>query len=134
MGGSSILLILDGAGTVHTFPESADAAAAIAAHDKPIFVHQIDKTTGIIAGSKITAVGFKYPGAQAARVGVILGDKSVMHKYLNPNMISIATMSPAVKGFSVLNVYLIDVVRGAILQKVQHRGTTGDVHMVQSEN
>ena len=158
--GSSILLILDGAGTVHTFPESADAAAAIAAHDKPIFVHQIDKTTGIIAGSKITAdaasgklssneiwtlvmrpeneqiaaVGFKYPGAQAARVGVILGDKSVMHKYLNPNMISIATMSPAVKGFSVLNVYLIDVVRGAILQKVQHRGTTGDVHMVQSEN
>jgi hypothetical protein len=31
-------------------------------------------------------------------------------------------------------VYLIDVVRGSILQKVQHKGTAGGVHMVQSEN
>jgi len=157
--GTTILLILDSAGTVRTFPETAAASAAIAAHAQPIFIHQIDKETGVIAGSKVTAdasgklatstvwtlvmrpeneriaaVGFKYPGARAARVGVILGDKTVLHKYLNPNMVSIATMSPAVKGFSVLNVYLIDAVRGAILQKVQHKGTAGDVHMVQSEN
>jgi len=52
----------------------------------------------------ITAVGLKNPGAQAKSLGVILADKTVLHKYLNPNMISIATSSPPVKGFSTLSV------------------------------
>jgi hypothetical protein len=50
--GTQVLLVLDGAG-VQTFPKSADAVAAVVAHGRPIFVHQINKETGLINGYKV---------------------------------------------------------------------------------
>ena len=38
------------------------------------------------------------------------------------------------RGLSTLSIYLIDTVRGSILHKVQHKGASGSVHMVQSGN
>jgi hypothetical protein len=43
--------------------------------------------------------------------GDILGDKSVLFKYLNPSLIAVATLTPYVKRSGTLTVYLVDTIR-----------------------
>nr|CRX79178.1 hypothetical protein [Leucosporidium scottii] len=50
-----------------------------------------------------------------ASTGRILGDRSTLLKYLNPNMIAVVTVSPATTSSSVL---LIDTKSGALLQRI----------------
>jgi len=70
-----------------------------------------------------------------------------LHKYLNPNLIGVATVRaansptgqrliPAVKLTSdpSVNIYLIDAVTGHIVEKIFHRNCQGPVHIVKSEN
>lgn len=49
-----------------------------------------------------------------ASIGRVLGDRSVMYKYLNPNMLSFITYKTAMDK-STLKIYLLDTVTGNIL-------------------
>lgn len=54
-----------------------------------------------------------------ASIGKVLGDRSVMYKYLNPHLISIVTANPT---GSTASIHLIDSVSGAVLYTTTHNG------------
>ncbi|XP_071110229.1 ER membrane protein complex subunit 1-like [Haliotis cracherodii] len=74
--------------------------------------------------------------------GRVLGDRSVLYKYLNPNLVAVVTEGeePAVlsathKGpSSFFNIYLIDGVTGHIVFHVNHKRAKGPVNIVHAEN
>ena len=43
--------------------------------------------------------------------GDILGDKTVLFKYINPNLLAVATLTPYVKRKATLTIYIIDTVK-----------------------
>lgn len=55
------------------------------------------------------------PDSKVASMGRILGNRSVLYKYLNPNIIAVLT-----KTTSSIQVYLIDSVSGSIRYKASH--------------
>lgn len=74
-----------------------------------------------------------------------IGDHAgVLHKYLNPHLIALATVrkvpassrKTAVKRVSdpSVNIYLIDGVTGSIVERILHKNAEGPVHIIQSEN
>lgn len=60
----------------------------------------------------------------------MLGDGSLLVKYVNPHLIGLATFDAATG----LKTYLIDTVVGRIVHRFSHREGTGPVHMVRFEN
>lgn len=73
-----------------------------------------------------------------ASLGRVLGDRSVLYKYLNPNAISFLSVSKAHDGQGkMLHVYVLDVVTGDIILK-QSRSYGGvaanHIHLSMSEN
>eukprot|EP00118_Oscarella_pearsei_P010498 m.64731 g.64731 ORF g.64731 m.64731 type:complete len:994 (+) comp35274_c0_seq12:68-3049(+) len=62
----------------------------------------------------------------------ILSDRSALYKYLNPNIIALATEVIAEKGS--VEILLIDGVTGSIIYRVKQRQAKGPVHIVHSEN
>ncbi|CAK4661838.1 hypothetical protein LEN26_005748 [Aphanomyces euteiches] len=60
----------------------------------------------------------------------ILGDDSLLLKYLNPHLFGVATLDEQ----NVLYVSLVDGVSGRIVHRVKHRDAAEPVQMVQSEN
>ncbi|KAJ1976713.1 AdoMet-dependent rRNA methyltransferase spb1 [Dimargaris verticillata] len=78
-----------------------------------------------------------------ASLGRVLGDRSVLYKFLNPHSLAVVTANDAVDsptpGATTLGFYLVDAVSGAILYHAEHRHARYDptvhpVHVVQCEN
>jgi len=73
-----------------------------------------------------------------ASLGRVLGDRTVMYKYLNPHVQLIATNTAPVNGATTLNVYLLDTVSGTLLHHVKHPEVAPHdlhpVHIVHSEH
>lgn len=64
-----------------------------------------------------------------------MADRSVLYKYLNPNLVAVTTAGsnhPHHKGY--LNLYLIDVVSGSVVFSVSHRRVQPPYHLVMAEN
>ncbi|KAG9296619.1 hypothetical protein G9A89_002890 [Geosiphon pyriformis] len=87
-------------------------------------------------GELIKAISERSPYEKVASLGRVLGDRSVLYKYLNPHLISVATYTNTSQDISTLNIYLIDVVKGSILYQTSHEnvGTIYPVHIIQIEN
>lgn len=68
--------------------------------------------------------------------GRILGNRNVLLKYLNVNLLAVATVSggQARGKDAAVRVYLIDTVIGAIVHSAMHKDASGPVHLVQTEN
>lgn len=66
--------------------------------------------------------------------GRVLPDRSVYYKYINPNMIAIATVTDDPMHKHVLSVYLIDGVTGLVLYSANHKRAKTPVHLIHSEN
>ncbi|PGH19669.1 hypothetical protein AJ80_03824 [Polytolypa hystricis UAMH7299] len=66
-----------------------------------------------------------------ASIGKVLGDRSVLYKYLNPNLALITTVGDNTASF-----YLLDAISGQILHTVTHKGvdTRQPIASVMSEN
>ena len=73
------------------------------------------------------------------------GDGGLLYKYLNPNLLMLATervdaaskpLVPSVKKSTdpSVSVYLVDTVSGVVYEKWVHRGAVGPVHCAQNEN
>lgn len=68
----------------------------------------------------------------------ILSNRDVLFKYLNKNLVFVATVSPRASGLvgaaipeeSTLVAYLIDTITGRILHRVSHPNMQGPVHAV----
>ncbi|VEN56072.1 unnamed protein product [Callosobruchus maculatus] len=84
--------------------------------------------------AKLVAVKTKHPNERVHSQGRVLPDRSVYYKYVNPNLIAVATISDDLVHKHVLSVYLIDGVTGLILYATSHKRCKGPVHLVHSEN
>lgn len=83
---------------------------------------------------KIVAVAVKNPIEHVHSQGRVLGDRSVLYKYINPNLVAIATHGPDSIHKYVLNIHLIDAVSGAIVSSLTHRRVKGPFQLIHSEN
>lgn len=148
------LLILDSNSEAHVLPESC----AKFAHNFYLFSAQ--RETGVIngflvvfkngelstiptwtvnlgggeKGQKIVAIEGKNPIEHVHSQGRVLSDRSVLYKYINPNLIAVATHGPDNIHKYILNVHLLDVVSGSIVFSMSHKRVRPPLHMVHSEN
>ncbi|XP_071439248.1 ER membrane protein complex subunit 1 isoform X2 [Hetaerina americana] len=151
------LLILDSKGSAHLYPKWISSTLMEHAHNT--FLYVADPSTGVLSGfsfaksidqevsvkhvwdnvlppgtQRITAVASKNPLERVNSQGRVLADRSVLYKYINPNLVAFLAQGfdPIHKHF--LNVYLVDVVSGAIVFSLTHKRAKGPVHILHSEN
>ncbi|XP_068973626.1 ER membrane protein complex subunit 1 isoform X2 [Bombus flavifrons] len=151
------ILIFDTRDKAHVYPEGATAIAASLAKNTYIFT--ADQTTGILSGyslsystaqelishkvwelllspknQRITHVVSKNSIERVHSQGRVLSDRSVLYKYINPNLVAIVTEGVGRTHKDTLNLYLLDVVSGAMIFSIMHKRVRGPVHVVHSEN
>lgn len=66
--------------------------------------------------------------------GRVMADRSVLFKYVNPNLALILSEGKDSSSKTFINVYLIDLVTGRIIFSANHKRVTGPYHIVHSEN
>jgi ER membrane protein complex subunit 1 len=71
------------------------------------------------AGSRLISTSSRAANEKVASIGRVLGDRSVLYKYLNPNLLVIAVTTPAK---STLTIYLLDNVSGQIVYESKLHG------------
>lgn len=151
------ILILDARDKIHVFPESATSITA--SIGKSIYMFTADQTTGLLSGfslsystsqeliahkvwelllspknQKIIRVVSKNPIERVHSQGRVLGDRSVLYKYINPNLVAVVTEGVGAAHKNTLNLYLLDVVSGAMIFSIVHKRVRGPFHIVHSEN
>jgi hypothetical protein len=82
----------------------------------------------------VIALGAKLPQDHIHSHGKVLGDRSVLYKYLNPNMIAVVTQGQDLSSVAFINVYLVDTITGSIVNSFHHKKCKGPVNIVHSEN
>lgn len=73
-------------------------------------------------GEVIVSYGFKEPYDHVASLGKVLGNRNVLYKYLNPNILAVATIKPDEEYTSILSIYFIDTVKGSIIHHSFYEG------------
>ncbi|KAL6448634.1 hypothetical protein ACFW04_000473 [Cataglyphis niger] len=151
------ILILDARDKVHVYPDSAITVAA--SLGKSTYLFTADQTTGILSGfslsysttqeliahkvwelllsprnQRITQVVAKNPIERVHSQGRVLSDRSVLYKYINPNLVAVVTEGIGHAHKNTLNLYLLDVVSGAMIFSITHKRVRGPIHIVHSEN
>jgi hypothetical protein len=71
------------------------------------------------AGEEITSLSSRPVHDPVASVGRVLGDRSVMYKYINPHLLAISTVNPTL---STATIYLLDSVSGNVLHSSMYPG------------
>lgn len=84
-------------------------------------------------GQKVTKIVSRPAHDPVASIGRVLGDRTVLYKYLNPNIILVTTVSEVA---STATFYLLDSVSGDVLHSSSHEGvdTTQPITSVLTEN
>uniref|UniRef100_A0A6B2E753 ER membrane protein complex subunit 1 n=1 Tax=Phlebotomus kandelakii TaxID=1109342 RepID=A0A6B2E753_9DIPT len=146
------ILILDNQERAHVLPESGKSQAngmflytvkasgevkgfhieANKENLKAKLVWKLDLGGGLNA--QVIEVAGKNPSERVHSQGRVLSDRSVLYKYVNPNLVAVATFGRDAIHKYVINIHLIDVVSGSIVISLTHRRAKGPLHMVHSEN
>ncbi|OWF43072.1 ER membrane protein complex subunit 1-like [Mizuhopecten yessoensis] len=155
------IIFLDDNHQIHTYPETFMSVAMDVLPS--LFMYVADTQTGFLKGFKaklhdkdiiadnvwtinlqkkqqiITNVVGKRVLEQVHSQGRVLGDRSVLYKYMNPNLVVVTTegeeASSLTKGSNnFVNIYLIDSITGHIVFHASHRKTKGPVNVVHVEN
>lgn len=84
-------------------------------------------------GEKIVDIRHRPHHDPVASIGKVLGDRSVLYKYLNGNAVLVTAIDDH---SSILSMYLVDTVSGRVLSESRHAGvdTTRPIPAVISEN
>nr|XP_022343072.1 ER membrane protein complex subunit 1-like isoform X1 [Crassostrea virginica] len=155
------ILLMDPNDQVHVFPQKC--ASVLKKTFRFQFMFVADRDTGFIRGYRtiqdqgkflvenvwsvnlhkkqqtITQVIGKRPLEHVHSLGRVLGDRSVLYKYTNPNLVVVVTegdiQEQSQKGsFNLINLYLLDSVTGHMVFHCSHRKAKGPVTIVHSEN
>ncbi|KAE8738070.1 hypothetical protein FOCC_FOCC016445 [Frankliniella occidentalis] len=151
------ILLLDSSEKVHIEPRSAISLADSFASS--LYIYVADPATGVVRGytfaqstserlvaarvwevvfqpesqTLVNVVG-KNPQERVHSQGRVLGDRSVLYKYVNPNLVAVVTQGTDTLHKFVLNVYLLDAVSGAIVFSISHKRAREPIHLVHTEN
>ncbi|XP_075146170.1 ER membrane protein complex subunit 1 isoform X2 [Haematobia irritans] len=148
------ILIMDRQDNVQVYPEHAKSKA------NGLYIYTADKSKGSLNGffvkyeknqlttlplwnvdlsghngdHEIIAVASKNPIERVHSQGRVMPDRSVLYKYINPNLVAVFTQASDSIHKYLLNVYLIDVVSGSVVFSMMHRKVRPPLHVVHSEN
>ncbi|XP_043657276.1 ER membrane protein complex subunit 1 isoform X2 [Drosophila teissieri] len=148
------ILLLDASNKVHVYPKHATPLA------DGMYLYTADVKSAEVAGyfikyaggqlssthiwnarlgghnseQQIIGVAGKNPIEHVHSQGRVLGDRSVLYKYINPNLVAFVTQAPDSTHKSVLNLYLVDVVSGSVVFTMTHRKVRAPLSIVHSEN
>ncbi|CAN8006002.1 unnamed protein product [Ixodes hexagonus] len=152
------LLFLDSALRVHTYPSSA--SELLVEHKDMQYLFVANPATGTLTGyslrpstksqlavERVWSVSLHQDGQTISHVvmrnplehvhsqGRVMGDRSVLYKYLNPNLVAVVTEGvDSVHKVTSVNVHLVDGITGAFVYTATHKRARGPVHLVHSEN
>ena len=85
-------------------------------------------------GAKVMQLVSKPTDQTVHSQGRVMADRSVLFKYINPNLAFVLTEGKDASLKSFINIYLLDLVTGRIIFSVTHKKVNGPYHIVHSEN
>ncbi|KAG8190034.1 hypothetical protein JTE90_000129 [Oedothorax gibbosus] len=146
------IFLLDSSLKVHVYPESHD----ISRHKDSHYMFTAQSGTGSLTGYSLAAdennqlnavevwkidlpqpivqVVTKRPFEHVHSQGRVMGDRSVLYKYLNPNLAAVFTEGSDTIQKTFCNIYLVDVITGLIVYSASHKRCRSPIHVVHSEN
>ncbi|XP_015233286.1 PREDICTED: ER membrane protein complex subunit 1 isoform X1 [Cyprinodon variegatus] len=153
---AKVLLLVDDQYKVSAFPSTKNVLQQLQETASSIFFFLVDSSQGRLSGyrlrtdlsteqvwevviptevQKIVFVKGKRPNEHVHSQGRVMGDRSVLYKYLNPNLLAVVTESTDMhQERSFIGILLIDGVTGRIIHEAVQRKARGPVHVVHSEN
>uniref|UniRef100_A0A665URL0 ER membrane protein complex subunit 1 n=1 Tax=Echeneis naucrates TaxID=173247 RepID=A0A665URL0_ECHNA len=153
---AKVLLLIDDQYKVSAFPSTKNVLQQLQEMASSIFFYLVDSSQGRLCGyrlrtdlsteliweviiptevQRIVSVKGKRPNEHVHSQGRVMGDRSVLYKYLNPNLLAVVTESTDLhQERSFIGILLIDGVTGRIFHEAVQRKARGPVHVVHSEN
>lgn len=153
---AKVLLLVDDQYKVSAFPSTKNVLQQLQEVASSIFFFLIDANQGRLSGyrlrtdlsteliwevvipaevQRIVTVKGKKANEHVHSQGRVMGDRSVLYKYLNPNLLALVTESTDQhQERSFVGIILIDGVTGRIIHEAVQRKARGPVHIVHSEN
>lgn len=150
------IVLLDRSNKVHVIPEShkkyADDLYLFTADKKSATLNgfhlKYNEKTAVLnpqaiwninlaghgSNQEIVSIAGKNPLEHVHSQGRVLNDRSVLYKYINPNLVAVVTQGLDNIHKFVMNVHLVDVVSGSVVFSLTHRKVRGPIKMVHSEN
>jgi hypothetical protein len=155
------LLLIDENRKAYTFPAAAtEASKNLEENAGRLFHYEVDTTNSVVQGYvvgggeksshpalplwnlELGSVGEKILASASPLHGewehvpvYIKGDASILYKYLNRNLLAVASTDTLHKGnTSSLNLYAIDAITGHVLHQSRIVGGSAPVHMVSCDN
>uniref|UniRef100_A0A671TKE5 ER membrane protein complex subunit 1 n=1 Tax=Sparus aurata TaxID=8175 RepID=A0A671TKE5_SPAAU len=151
---AKVLLLVDDQYKVSAFPSTKNVLQQLQEMASSIFFFLIDSSQGRLSGyrlrtdlsteliwevviptevQKIVSVKGKRPNEHVHSQGRVMGDRSVLYKYLNPNLLALVTESTDQhQERSFIGIILIDGVTGRIIHEAVQRKAKGPVHVVKN--
>ncbi|XP_042220933.1 ER membrane protein complex subunit 1-like [Homarus americanus] len=149
------LMLVDTALIPHMFPSSGEKV--VLEHKDTIFLHLTRPGSSVLTGyslrfsqpgaltltevwtvslggGPITGVYGKLASEKVHSPGRVLADRSVLYKYVNPNLAVVTTQGYDHVNKNTLTLYLVDTVTGAVIESVSHKKVSGPIHIIHSEN
>ncbi|KAM4610374.1 ER membrane protein complex subunit 1 [Polymixia lowei] len=153
---AKVLLLVDDQYKVSAFPSTKNVLQQLQEMASSIFFYLVDSSQGRLSGyrlrtdlsteliwevvipadiQRIVSVKGKRPNEHVHSQGRVMGDRSVLYKYLNPNLLAVVMESTDLhQERSFVGILLIDGVTGRIIHETVQRKARGPVHLVHSEN
>ncbi|KAG9482776.1 hypothetical protein GDO78_011426 [Eleutherodactylus coqui] len=153
---AKVLLLLDDQHKVTPFPSTKYVLQQLQELSSTVFFYLVDSEKGKLSGlrlhkdltteeiweillppelQRITVVKGKRSNEHVHSQGRVMGDRSVLYKYLNPNLLALITESTDTHpDRCFIGIYLLDGVTGRIIHSSVQRKAKGPVHIVHSEN
>ncbi|KAG7472900.1 hypothetical protein MATL_G00113460 [Megalops atlanticus] len=153
---AKVLLLIDDQYKVTAFPSTKNVLQLLQEVASSIFFYLVDSSQGRLSGfrlrkdlsteliwevviptevQRIVAVKGKRANEHVHSQGRVMGDRSVLYKYLNPNLLAVVTESTDLhQERSFVGIFLVDGVTGRIIHEAVQRKARGPVRCVHSEN
>ncbi|KAK1340428.1 hypothetical protein QTO34_018998 [Cnephaeus nilssonii] len=153
---AKVLLLIDDEYKVTAFPATRNVLRQLHELAPSIFFYLVDAEQGRLCGyrlrkdlttelsweltippevQRIVTVKGKRSSEHVHSQGRVMGDRSVLYKSLNPNLLAVVTESTDVHHErTFIGIFLVDGVTGRIVHSSVQRKAKGPVHIVHSEN
>ncbi|XP_042739236.1 ER membrane protein complex subunit 1 isoform X2 [Lagopus leucura] len=153
---AKVLLLIDDEYKVTAFPATKNVLRQLEEMAHSIFFYLVDAEQGKLSGfrlkkdltteeswqvaiptevQRIVTVKGKRSSEHVHSQGRVMGDRSVLYKSLNPNLLAVVTESTDTHHErTFVGIFLIDGVTGRIIHSSVQKKAKGPVHIVHSEN
>jgi len=132
------------------YPDNPESHQLLSNSTTPIYYYLIEKESGTVAGYTlsspttptstlawqvllgfpIVSLAFRHPREHIHSPAAVLGDRSLLVKYLNKNIIALATITST----STLHIHVLDTITGNTIFYAHHADASSPVSLALTEN